>query len=98
MRTFHSECKQGGRIGLSDRKITLDKRCSKLSILAKAQTVQKATVQEKENLQEPTAKLEMKENGSKGTDSSQVFEVDAVLAKELHDNGRYLQRRAQTKV
>ena len=67
------------------------KRCSKLSVFAKAQTVQKSSVPlEKENLQEPTAKLELKENGSSATDNSQGFEVDAVLAKELHDNGRPL--------
>ena len=91
MRTFHSGLREGGQFGHVHRKITLTKRFGTLSVFAKAQTVQKSSVpQEKENLQEPTAKLELKENESNGTDNLQVFEVDAVLAKELHDNGRPL--------
>lgn len=58
-------------------------------VLAKAPAAQQRnTTREKENLQEPTAKLEVKGNGTKSAESSQDFEVDAVLAKELHDNGK----------
>lgn len=57
-------------------------------MVAKASTAQqKITTQEKENLQEPTARLEAKGNGTKSSEGSKDFEVDAVLAKELHDNG-----------
>ena len=57
-------------------------------IVAKASTAQqKITTQEKENLQEPTARLEAKGNGTKSSEGPKDFEVDAVLAKELHDNG-----------
>lgn len=56
---------------------------------AKASTVQ---IDEKEILEEPTAKLEVKKNGSKGT---QDIEVDAVLAKELNENGESMPLRSR---
>lgn len=96
MRTFRTGLTEDGRLGQFNVGRKVNKRCSALSVIAKAQTVQKSRVpQEKENLQEPTAKLELKENGAKGTDASQGFEVDAVLAKELHDNGFRSTRRTK---
>ena len=63
------------------------KQCSALTPQAKASsTVQ---VDKEEIREEPPAKLEVHQNGSKG---SQDLEVDAVLAKELNENGQPMSR------
>ena len=63
------------------------KQCSALTPQAKAtSTVQ---VDKEEIREEPPAKLEVHQNGSKGT---QDLEVDAVLAKELNENGQPMSR------
>ena len=63
------------------------KQWSGLTPQAKASsTVQ---VDKEEIREEPPAKLEVHQNGSKG---SQDLEVDAVLAKELNENGQPMSR------
>lgn len=89
MRTFFAGSNDCGKLGFRTVSKTASQQRIRSLVVAKAAAAQqKADVAlEKENLQEPTAKLEVKGNGSKASDSSHVFEVDAVLAKELHDNG-----------
>jgi len=60
------------------------KQCTSLRPQAKASPAATVQVDKDEIREEPPAKLEVKHKGAKG---SQDLEVDAVLAKELNENG-----------
>jgi hypothetical protein len=88
MRTLIPGAKEAGSLHrfplLTSRPTSSPRKHARKLATPRAKASPTVQIGEKEILEEPTAKLEVKKNGSKG---AQDLEVDSVLAKELNENG-----------